>query len=174
MAADAFLVFTTDIGPKIQGESTDATYGPMGAIEIPEWGFGLSNAIASGSQSSGTGVGKAKLNQFTVTKSVDKASAALMQYVAQGLHLPEADLYIRKAGGSQNTYLIYKFGLVYITDVEWSGAAGGETPTEQVTFVYGSFQINYTPQNLDGTLITSAKQTASWSQILGQPTFQTK
>lgn len=172
MATAAFLVFKTFGQPVITGESQDQTYGPLGAIEPQEWGFGVSNPSTIGA-----GGGKAKLNQFTFKKRVDKASSALFQYATQGLHLPEATLYIRKAAGvtpSPPTYLTYSFGLVYITDVEWSEASGDEALAEQVTFVYGSFQINYTPQNPDGTLNTSAKQTASWSQIQNLPIFQTK
>ena len=174
MATDAFLVFKAGPNqPLITGESLDQTYGALGAIELQAWSFGVSDPTTIGSTTAGAGAGKAKLNQLLITKTVDKASAALVQYATQGLHLPEVDLYVRKAGGPQLTYLVYNFGVVFITDIEWSGGAGTDQPSEQVTLVYGSFQVKYTPQNPDGTLQVSSAQQANWSQIQNRAVFQT-
>ena len=47
-------------------------------------------------------------------------------------------------------YLVYKFKMVFVTKVEWSGGAGEDAPDEDVTFVYGAMSINYQQQNSSG------------------------
>jgi type VI secretion system secreted protein Hcp len=181
MATDMFLAFKTDSGPSIKGESqTTVTYKGVtyqDLLEPSSIAFGVSNPTTIGSTTGGAGAGKAKFDQFTITKKVDKASAAFFQYAAGGLHLPEVDLFMRKAGGTAGAgviYLVYRFGLVFVTAVAWSDSSGDDAPTEEVTLVFGSLQVAYTPQNTDGTLNTSDTQTASWSQVVNQATFQTK
>ena len=102
---------------------------------------------------SGAGAGRVEIHNFTVTKRMDKSSAKLFQSCCSGKHFPTAVLSILKAGGDNPVeYLKYEFKEVFVTDVQWSGASGGDdTPHENVSFTFGSVQMTYTPQKTDGS-----------------------
>jgi Type VI secretion system effector, Hcp len=93
-----------------------------------------------------TGTGKAAVKDITITKQVDKASPKLFQACATGKHFPTALLTVRKAGGK--TYLRYYFRQVFVTAIQSAGSPRDKAiPTEQVTFTYGSLQVQYVKQN---------------------------
>ena len=50
----------------------------------------------------------------------------------------------------------------FTTGIDWSGP-GDEGPEEKIKFVYGTLEVEYTPQNADGTQGT--KIPAGWSQV---------
>ncbi len=167
MASDNFLKFdqpAVGLNGNLQpiGESTDTVH--KSELEIKEFSFGVENPTTIGSMSGGAGAGKAKFNEFTVKKGVDRASPALFLACGQGCHFPQATLTIRKAGGKKLDYLIYIFYMVYVTKVEWSGGGGEEAPEENVTFVYGAMQIQYQMQDTTGAAVGSPA-VMSWSVI---------
>src|SRR3954453_3340145 len=78
-ATDYFMRIDPGSGPgvnqQIQGESQDATFpGRLGYIQIKSFHFSVENATTIGSQTGGTGAGKAKLNELTIVKDVDSTS----------------------------------------------------------------------------------------------------
>ena len=63
---------------------------------------------------------------------------------------------MRKAGGeaTPKTYLQYTFKLVFVSNYQWSGR-GDKTPSETITFQFGSMDIQYQAQtggSTSGTL----------------------
>ena len=173
MACDNFLTFdqpAVGLNGNIQpiGESTDSVH--PSALEIKEFSFGVENPTTIGSTSGGAGAGKAKFNEFTIKKGVDRASPALFLACGQGCHFPECTLTIRKAGGVKLDYLVYKYAMVYVTKVEWIGGGGEEAPEENVTFVYGALQIQYQMQDTTGAAV-GTKAIMSWSQISNSQDF---
>ena len=168
MAVDAFIWFEQPgAGTAPQGETQDATYQPKGAFEIKDFSFDIENPTTIGSASGGAGAGKAKFNEFSITKTTDKASPLFFQNCVAGVHYGKVTLEMRKAGGDAESagkkgFLKYTFGTVFTTKVEWSGP-GDEAPEEKISFVYGTLQIEYTPQTSAGTAGTTVP--AGWSQI---------
>ena len=135
----------------------DGINGPNGKsclFEIKDFSFGVENPTTIGSATGGAGAGKAAFHEFQITKNSDSASPILFQHVANGQHFNNITLTMRKAGGdpqSGQAFLVYKFGTVFTTKIDWSGP-GDEGPQEQITFVYGKLAVQYQPQKPNGTL----------------------
>src|ERR1041385_7233254 len=116
----------------IDGESTDA--GHAGQIEVQSWSWGVSNPSTVGPGSGGSGAGKIKFNEFTIKKTIDKASPALFMACATGKHIKEGVLSVtRKAKGGSEDY--YKVTLTDAMCSSWNQqGAGDDLPTESVSF----------------------------------------
>jgi type VI secretion system secreted protein Hcp len=165
MAVDAFLWFT---GEKLvpQGETQDETFKNKNAFEIKDFSFSIESPHSVGSASGGAGAGKAKFNEFTIKKVTDKSSPVFLAALGSGIHYTTACVAVRKSGAdageaSGKPYLIYSFGMVFVTKLDWSGP-GDEGPEESIAFTYGQFGISYSPQKPDGSLGTAVIQ--GWSQ----------
>ena len=109
---------------------------------------------SSVSGTGGSGAGKADLSDFSVMKTLDKASPKLMNTLATGTHIKTATLTARKAGG-KGPYLTITFGELFVTSVQFS--ASSEIPSESVSFSYNHIKIEYKLQKEDGTLTTGAQ-----------------
>jgi type VI secretion system secreted protein Hcp len=173
MATDAFLLFTKPTTPgnlQAVGETSDPAF--KGAIELIDFSFGAENATSIGSATSGAGTGKARLNEFVIRKTTDKASGVLFQACCTGAHFPEAVLSIRKTigTGKPSVYLVYRFSMVFCSKVEWSGP-GDEGPIESVTFAYGALQVSY--QSIDAATgaLVGTPVLISWNQVVNTPQF---
>jgi type VI secretion system secreted protein Hcp len=146
MAFDSFL----DIAG-ITGEST--AKGFEGKVEIVSFSWGGSNAITVGSGTGGMSGGKVSLSCFNLMKRTDKASTDLFQGLCSGKHYATATVTMRKAGGEQLQYLTYKFTDVMVESIQWSGSTGGDdTPVESLSLAYSKVEIEYKPQNANGSL----------------------
>ncbi len=174
-AVDAFIKFTS-VSPvlAIPGDSADSVFqGSDGWFEIKDFSFGVENPTTIGSATGGAGAGKIKFNEFTIKKTTDQASPAFFKNCATGSHYKNVTLAMRKAGGDPTkgggAYLVYQFNVVFTTKIDWSGP-GDEGPEESITFVYGSFLINYRKQNPDGTLAHPGT-TTFWDVITNTSVF---
>ena len=82
-------------------------------------------------------------------------------------HFSDATLYIRKAGVGTD-YLIYKFKLVFINNIKWTGSSGDDLPQETLSIAYGAMQVSYTPQSSTG--VPSGKALlGTWNQVTNTP-----
>lgn len=169
MAHNLFLVLIDQHGSALPGETQDQYFAKFKAIEIASFSFGIHNTATIGSGSGGPGAGKVQFMQLAVSKMVDSVSPDLLNEVANGTHLRQADLYVRKAGSNQDSpyFLKYSFRLVYVTDIQWSGA--DSSVTEEVTFSYGALQISYTPTTATGS--TGAISSGGWNQVSNNGNF---
>jgi len=135
-AMDMFLKI-----PDIPGESKDAVHADD--HDILAYSFGMSN---SGSAIySGGGAGKANFQDLSVTKWLNKGSPKLLLYCANGQHIQEVILTVRKAGETPVEYWKIKLTDVIITSVTSGGSGGEDRLTENVTFNYGRIEWSYTP-----------------------------
>jgi type VI secretion system secreted protein Hcp len=145
MAFDAFFKYAG-----IKGESQDAKH--PGEIQLDSFSFGVSNA-GSFAVGGGGGSGKANFNSFNLTKKVDASSPSLFLACCTGQHSPTAVVSIRKAGGTQEDYLIYTFTDTMIDSYQVGGSSGGsDLPMEQVSFGYGKIEVEYKTQDKTGKL----------------------
>jgi len=145
MAADIFA----KIGD-IKGESLDSKH--KDEVEVLSWSWGVSNAGALSPGGSGGGAGKASFNDFSFTHRIDKASPSLMKACATGVHFKDATVTARKAGKGQQEFLIIKMSDVIVTSVSPSGAAEATTTAEHVVLQFSKVDLEYKPQNPNGTL----------------------
>ena len=175
MAFDAFLIFG-DPGPgavAIKGETQDTEMKKKDAFEIEEFEFGVENTLNIGSKSGGAGAGKVQFKEFSVSKTTDSGSAGLFRTCCSGGHYNDVELILRKSGGDRTktgvAFLIYKFKLVAVKDITWSGSDGDDIPSESVIFEYGAIQIEYTKQKPDGS--SDGTDTQKWSRVKNENAF---
>ncbi len=178
MAIDTFINFEAQAGMmEIKGETQDEYFGTKGAggqgrgcFELKDWSFDVSNKSTIGSATGGAGGGKAEFGEFSISKMVDSASPAFFRNCVAGAHYKTVTLMCRKAGAAPEAaggpYLGYKFGTVFTTKVAWKH--GDDGPSEDITFVYGTLEIEYKKQKPDGTL--EAIKPAGWT-LLGNKAF---
>lgn len=142
MAFDAFLKIDG-----IPGESTDDKHKDW--IEILSYGWGVSQP-SSGAASTGGGASaeRADFQDFTISKTIDKASPKLFLACADGTHIKEVKLELCRAGGDKMKYMEYKLSDCMIGIAAPSGASGGgeALPTEEISFSYGKVEMTYTQQ----------------------------
>ena len=161
MALEAFLKIEG-----IPGESRKA--GHPDEIDILSFSFGASNPTTVG-KGTGAGASQVNISSFNIMKSTDLASTALFLRCAKGEHIPTAIVTLRKAGGTNPLeYLQYKFTKVYVDNIQWSAASGGDDmPTESLSLAFEKVEIVYSSQADDGT----AKKTvgSGWDIPSGTP-----
>ncbi len=156
MAFDTYLKID-----EVPGEATAA--GAEGQIAVLSFGFGANNSTTLGPGSTGGGGGQSTMDHFTIMKKTEKSSPGLFKACATGQHFPKATITMRKAGTTQNPFLVYDFEVVYVTSINWSGSTGGDdSPTESVSFTFGKVTITYTPQDNTGAA-AGEPQIASWN-----------
>lgn len=143
-AVDVFL----SLGKDIPGESTDGAH--SGAVDVLSWSWGLANS-GSTHIGGGGGAGKVSFQDLSVTKYVDKASPKLMAVCAAGTHIPEATLFVRKAGQVPFDYIKITLSEVLVTSVSTGGSSGEDRLTENVTLNFAKVKFEYTTTKKDGT-----------------------
>jgi len=131
----------------IKGESQDHKH--AGEIHIESWSWGMSQTGAHGTGGGG-GAGKVSVHDISITKFVDKASAALMLHCCSGKHIPNGLVTVRKAGDKPLEYLKMKLQDILISGVQNAGH-GGDLLTENVTLNFAKFHVEYTEQKADGS-----------------------
>lgn len=147
MAADIFA----KIGD-IKGESLDKAH--KSEVEVLSWSWGVAqtSSLAYGGGGGGAGTGKATFQDLHFTHVVDAASPNFLMACASGQHIKDAKLTARKAGGTQQEYLVIKMSDVMITSVSDSGHEGSAPPSESVSLHFGKVELEYKPQKPDGSL----------------------
>jgi type VI secretion system secreted protein Hcp len=139
----------------IKGESGDEKF--KDSLEIYSYSIGVSNQGTGGGQG-GSGGAKAVFSDLHCTKIADTATTTLWQFCANGTHIKNGKLHIRKAGGTQQEYQTYLLTEVFITNWSQSGSDGGGIPTESFSLNYSKLEIDYKLQKPDGSLGPSTKK----------------
>ncbi len=127
------------------GDATDEVH--RDDIPVQSFSWGVSNS-GSASVGSGAGAGKASFSSFSITKRVDKTSPRLVIDSASGTHIKTVQFFTSRPGAVD--YLKYTFTNVLVSSVD--EAAGGDTPTEKVSFSFGTVKIEYTPHDSAGAI----------------------
>jgi type VI secretion system secreted protein Hcp len=139
MAFDCFLKIDG-----ISGESTDDKHKDW--IEVLSYGWGESQMVSRTASSSGGGTAeRVDMQDFSVVKSLDKASPVLALACAEGKHIKEVIIELCRAGGDKLPYMEYKLGNAIISSFSVGGGGGGDA-TESLTFNYGKIEWTYTQQ----------------------------
>ncbi len=140
MAFDAFLKVD-----QVPGESSDHKHKDW--IEILSFHWGVSQP-ASGSASTAGGRSAERCNHtdFSVVKTLDKATAKLFLACCKGTHIKEVTIELCRAADDKQKYMEYKLSDVIVSGVRPGGSSqGGETlPLEEVSFNYGKIELKYT------------------------------
>jgi type VI secretion system Hcp family effector len=146
MAFNAYLVFSGDTD--IKGESTSDIAKGKNAIEITDFGFGVSMPVTtSRSDGGGATVGRANFDVFTCSKNIDTATCKLVEFCCKGTSIKKIVLHLYRQGeGSDETgtvkYSMVVFQFCVITKVGISGG-GEDLPKESLEFNYGACEYWY-------------------------------
>ena len=143
--ADYYLQITG-----IAGESKEAKHKDW--IDVLSWSFGETNA-GTAVTGGGAGAGKVQMSDFSFMKATSKASPKLFLACAQGQRMKEAKLSAVKAGAMQQEYLSWTFSDVLISSYQTTGS-GGDISMDSVSLAFSKVQVEYKPQNPDGSLGT--------------------
>lgn len=144
MAQDIFLKIDG-----VDGESKDATH--ANELELLSFSWAESNA---GSAAAGQGMGteKVSMQDFSFNIYTMKGSPKLAEKCATGEHIANATLSVRKAGGEQVDFLVYKFTDLLISTYSLSGGSG--LPMENISFNFAKVEGDYGVQDTTTGQIT--------------------
>jgi type VI secretion system secreted protein Hcp len=142
MAVDMFLKLTD-----VTGESADDKHKEW--IDILAWSWGESQS-ATGHTGTGSGAGKVSAQDLSVTKYVDNASGTLLTFCANGKHVAEGKLIVRKAGEKPLEYIKYTMKDILISAVSTGGSGGEDRLTENVTLNFAEVKFEYQKQDKTG------------------------
>ena len=140
MAFDCFLKIEG-----VPGESTDDKHKDW--IELLSYSHGLSQP-ASGAVSSGGARSSERCDHqdFSVVKTLDKASPKLNLFCCNGTHITKINVELCRATGDKQKYMEYILTDSIVSSVRPGGSSqGGEAlPLEEVSFNYGKIEWVYT------------------------------
>lgn len=143
MAFDAFLQLTG-----ADGESKDSAL--SGQIQLQSFSFGASNT-GSASHGTGMGTGKSQMQDFSFIPTMDKATPKLFLFCANGKHIDKGVLSVQKSGGDKMVFYKTTFSDILVSSFTCSGGGGDDLPHVSVTFNFTKIEMEYTPQNQDGS-----------------------
>jgi len=141
MAVDMFLKLDG-----IKGESADHKHKEEIHVESFSWGMTQTGAHGTGG---GGGAGKVSVQDISVTKYLDKASPELMLHCANGKHIKEGLITVRKAGENPVEYLKIKLTDILVSSVQHSGH-GSDLLQESLSLNFAKFHVEYQEQGADG------------------------
>lgn len=143
MAVDMFIKIDD-----IKGESIDAAH--TDEIDVLSWSWALSQSGTTHT-SQGGGAGKVSVQDLSVTKYVDSSTPVLMKMCANGKHIGEALLTVRKAGENPLEYIKIKMTDAIVSSISTGGGEGEERLVENLVLNFAKVEFIYTPQAADGT-----------------------
>ena len=148
----------------VAGESHDVHHPDEIELTSFSWGEATSGSLVGGGGGGGT-AGKIHMQDLHFSAINSKASPKLMVLCANGKHLKTAVLTARRGGGAQQEFLKLTFTDVTISSYNISGT---ETivPTDQVSLNFAKVQIDYKPQNANGSL--GATVHGGWDVLLSK------
>lgn len=148
MAVDMFLKIDG-----IDGETKDDVHG--GSIQLLAFNWGESTPGTFDSALGGMSAGKVMLQEASFTAVDNKAFPKLALSCAQGKHIKDAKVTIRRAGETPQDFHTFTFTDVLVTGLQISAA--GDLPVLNFSLGYGKFETEYKPQKADGSLDAAIK-----------------
>jgi type VI protein secretion system component Hcp len=113
-----------------------------GAITTNVLGYSFTGPGAAQSTSAGSGRGKVKFDEFSITKTVDKSSPQLFKACVSGQHFKTAVLHVRKQGSDQPI----TYDLTGVVVATYQTASGGDRPTESLSLNFTKIEVKSTTQ----------------------------
>src|SRR3954470_2180924 len=124
----------------VKGESKDKEHKEQIEIESFSWG---ASQLGTSSHGTGAGAGKVSMNDFHFVMRNNSSSPTLFLFCANGKHLKEAKLTCRKAGGTQQDFMVVTMSDVLISSYQTGGSQAGEVPMDQISINYTKMEADY-------------------------------
>ncbi len=155
MAVDIFLKLSNNI----RGESQDDTHRDQ--IDVLAWNWGLTQSGTT-HQGPGGGGGKVNVQDISLTKYVDLSSNDLVKKCANGTHIENGELIVRKSGGDAPVeYFRLKMENIMVSSYQTGGSKDGlDRIQENLTLNFRKFEITYTLQESSGA--AGAETVTGW------------
>lgn len=144
--------------PGIQGDAKLKGFTKKGGksyFVADSFSFGVEREMKESGEKGGTAdinIGVGELQECTISKSLDRASADLAQAAIQGNALGDAEIYFVEVAGQKKgtsagarVYLAYKLSRCFVKSWSTSGDAD-DRPTEEVAFYYNKIAFAYAAQ----------------------------
>ena len=137
--------------------------------------FGVEREMKESGEKSGTediNIGVGELQECTISKTMDKASAKLAQFAINGNSLGTAKIYFVEVGGGGGPegvpvcYLQYNLNRCFVKSWSTSGDAD-DRPTEEVAFYYNKIAFSY-KQTKDGKTFGPPLE-MKWDNVKNKP-----
>ena len=138
MAFQAFLKIDG-----VEGEATDDKH--KNWIEILSFSWGLSQTATGAGAAGGRVADRVNVSDFSIVKTIDKASPKIMESICKGTHIKEIKLELCNMTGEKEKYAEYVLKDAIISSWRPGGSSqGGEArPLEEVTFNPGEMKLTY-------------------------------
>lgn len=133
-AVDMFIKFDG-----VDGESADDKH--KNWIDVLAWSWGMSTDSR----------GRACVQDISLTKWIDSASAPLSQALPSNQSFANARLVVRKAGSDPLVFLTYDMTNVKLSSLSTGGSGGEDRLTENISFNFEELLGTYIMQNDDGS-----------------------
>jgi type VI secretion system secreted protein Hcp len=137
--------------PYAGGDVTVEGYNDGKWFVADSFSFGVEREMKESGEKGGTediNIGVGELQECTISKSMDRASALLAQFAINGNSLGEAEIHFVEIGGSGShegkpfCYLAYKLDRCFVKSWSTTGDAD-DRPTEEVAFYYNKIAFQY-------------------------------
>lgn len=124
--------------------------GYAGQIELMSYSHGVSMQVTGDVSNTERTSGKARHQDFHVTKYLDKSSPLLNQKLCQATELGEVKITVgRNDNGTVIPLIIYTLSNAVLSSVS-VGGGGGDKPVESVAINYSGIKWDYTAQKEAG------------------------
>lgn len=150
--------------PGIPGDVTASGYDDGKWFVADSFSFGVEREMKESGEKGGTAdinIGIGELQEVSISKSMDSATASLAQFALNGNSCGTAEIDFVEVGGSSAApvvYLKYKLDRCFVKSWSTSGDAD-DRPTEEVSFYYNKIAFAYKP-TIDGE--KGPDKVASW------------
>lgn len=157
MAVDIFLKIDG-----IDGESKEAAHRDW--IEVSSWNWGVQQVTTP---RDGAGAGKVSVQDLTITKSLDKASPALMQSCATGRRMKEVTLDLTRQKNDRQTYFTVKLSDVLVSSYKAGSAADrpDNQPREEITLSFIKIEMIYNEIDCNTNKVTGEHRASYFLKI---------
>lgn len=136
MASDAYLKIKD-----VPGSSSDKDHKDW--VEVLSHSFSMHMPIGAG-PGGVRNAGRVNIEDFVITKAVDKASPSMMQHCCKGTYFPSMEVEVMNANGDRNKLIKYTLENVYISSFR-TDHHEGQIPHEVVAFSFGKIKTEFTP-----------------------------
>jgi len=144
MALDMFIKMDS-----IKGESQDDKH--KDEIDVLSWSWGLEQSAPS-PPGGGGGAGRVSVHDLAITKRTDIATPQLMLACANGRHIKEALLTVRKPDRNRLEFVKIKMTDVMVRSLSTATSDPSDNSiTENVALNFSKVQVDYVQQKPDGS-----------------------
>jgi type VI secretion system secreted protein Hcp len=132
----------------IKGEASDGKFKEHS--EVLSWSHGLQQAVNRSTSGGGAhATGRVQHTDFTFSKRVDSSTTELMERCNTATVIKKAVFKMNRAMKDKVVFYEYEFSDLIITSISSGASKGEDVPIENISFVYDTIKISYTPTDPD-------------------------